>query len=261
MEVHLVQTEPLRVDDVYAKYREALRLGHQLASEGKFDDALRRYQEAAELAGDRALPHLAMGGMLMRLRKPKDALASYDRALEREPEDIDALSGRAAALLATGRRDDAAKAHQRIDELRNSLRTPGAPAGEDTPLSAADVFQMGGQQAFEKGMIDTAVDAWLQESREHAREDHLDAAMDACLRAVSVAPGSPRIHLELVRLYLKRGWTVQAVERALLLDRLLGLDPDDSVSAELRGLAAENASVDERLAGLAGSNESAPQPG
>lgn len=249
------------MDDVYAKYREALKLGHQLAAEGKFDDALRRYQQAAELATDRALPHVAMGGMLMRLRKPKDALASYDRALEREPEDLDALSGRAAALLATGRRDEAAKAHQRIDELRNSLRTPGAPAGEETPLSAADVFQIGGQQALEQGMIDTAVDAWLQESREHARADLLDAAMDACLRAVSIAPGSPRIHLELVRLYLQRGWIGQAVERALLLDRLLGLDPDDSVSADLRELAAANAGADERLATLAGGKEGASQPG
>ena len=112
------------MDDIYARYREALRLGHQLASEGKFTDALSRYQTASEVASDRALPHVAIGGMLMRLGRPKDALAAYDRALEREKDDLDALSGRAAALLATGRRDEAAKVHRYIDELRNTARAP-----------------------------------------------------------------------------------------------------------------------------------------
>ncbi len=248
------------MDDVYARYREALRLGHQLAAEGKFTDALKRYQTASEVAADRALPHVAIGGMLMRLGRPKDALAAYDRALEREKDDFDALSGRAAALLASGRRDEAAKVHSHIDELRNTARTPGVPAGEGSPMSAADVLHLAGEQARERGMIEPAVDAWLQESREHSRLGLLDAALDASLHAVSVAPGAPRVHLELVRLYILRGWVEQAVERALLLDRLLGLDPNDVVLAELRQLAASNSAMDSRLATLATGANRGQQP-
>ena len=65
---------------------------------------------------------------------------------------------------------------------------------------------------------------------------------------------------ELVRLYLLRGWVEQAVERAMLLDRLLGLDPNEAVLAELRQLAASNAAVDTRLAALGNGAQGDQQP-
>ena len=55
----------------------------------------------------------------------------------------------------------------------------------------------------------------------------------------------------MTRLYFQRGWTDKGVERALLLDRLLSLDPDQAVAAELRQLALLNAGADGRLAALA----------
>ena len=69
------------MDDVYARYRESLRLGHQEAAEGRYAEALTHYQSAADVAADRALPHVAVGGVQLRLGHPKDALASYERAL------------------------------------------------------------------------------------------------------------------------------------------------------------------------------------
>src|SRR5918997_1882993 len=126
------------MDDVYARYREALRLGHHEAAEGRFAEALRHYQTAASLAGERVLPHVGVGGMLMRLGRPKDALAAYDHALTLEPNNLDALSGRAAALLASGRRDEAARVQQQIVAARDAPRTrlTSAPVGEGTPMSA-----------------------------------------------------------------------------------------------------------------------------
>src|SRR5690349_3394648 len=85
--------------------RAALRPGHQLAAEGKFKDALGQYEEAARVAGERPLPLIGIGGMNMRLNRPKEALAAYERALAIEPDNLDALSGRAAALLASGKRN------------------------------------------------------------------------------------------------------------------------------------------------------------
>ena len=242
------------MDDVYAKYREALKLGHHAAAEGRFAEALGHYQTAASVAGERALPHIAVGGMQLRLRRPKDALAAYDRALEREPDNLDALSGRAASLLAAGRRDEAARVQQQIAEARQAAasgRIGAAPAGEGTPMSPADTLHAAGEQAFASGNVDAAIDAWIAESGEHAAANRLDAALDAALRALSVAPGSPRIHLQLTRLYFRRGWIAKGVERALLLDRLLELDPDTSIASELRALAAQNVASDDRLAAVA----------
>lgn len=239
------------MDDVYARYREALKLGHQEAAEGRFSEALRHYQLAAEVAADRALPHIGIGGMNLRLGRARDALAAYDRALVAEPNNLDALGGRAAALLANGRRDEAARVRTEISDARRAADSPAAQAGDGSPMSSADSFHAAGQEELRTGMREAAVDAFLAESAEHSAAGHLDAALDAALRALAVSPGSARIHLELTRLYFRRGWTDKGVERALLLDRLLSLDADDDIHAELRQLAADNAAADERLSELA----------
>jgi tetratricopeptide (TPR) repeat protein len=240
------------MDDVYGRYREALRLGHHHAAEGKFADALNHYQTAASLAGERALPHVGIGGMQLRLGRAKDALSAYERALAIEPQNLDALSGRAAALLAAGRRDEAAKVQGLIADVRSgNMPLPAAADAGATPMSAADAMHAAGEQARSAGNTEAAIDAWLAESGEHAAADRFDAALDASLRALSVAPGAPRIHLELTRLYFRRGWTDKGVERALLLSRLLELDPDPAVQTALGALATENLGTDERLAPLA----------
>jgi tetratricopeptide (TPR) repeat protein len=240
------------MDDVYGKYREALQLGHQEAAAGRFAQALRHYTAAAELAPDRALPHIAVGGMQLRLSHAREALAAYDTALQAEPTNIDALTGRAAALLAAGRRDEAHKVQQQIIDIRHAAESPAAFApGDATPMSTADTLHAAGEQALIQGKKDAAIDAWLAESAEHAAANHLDAALDAALAAVSIAPNAPRIHLQLARLYFQRGWSDKAVERALLLDRLLNLDPEPTVHEQLRRLAADYSTADQRLAALA----------
>jgi tetratricopeptide (TPR) repeat protein len=228
------------MDDVFTRYREALRLGHQQAAEGHYKDALSHYRTAAQLAGERALPHVFAGGMLVRLGRAKEALKAYDHALEMEPDDLAALTGRAAALLAIGRRGEAAQVQRRVAQLRAGEATPPEPLATETAPVGAEALLLAGWQARDRGADEAAIEAWLAESREHARDEHFEAALDACLRALSLAPGAPRIHVELARIYFKRGWRELAVERVTLLERLLALEPDDAVSAELRQLSAEN---------------------
>jgi tetratricopeptide (TPR) repeat protein len=239
------------MEDVYARYREALRLGHQEAAEGRFAQALAQYQVAAEAAPGRALPLVAIGGMQLRLSRPREALAAYDAALQAESGNIDALSGRIAALLAMGRRDEAARVQQQIVALRGPGEAPADTGGEATPMSRADTLHVAGDAAKARGDSGAAIDAWLAEAAEHASAGRLDAALDAALGALSLDPGSPRIHLELSRLYFRRGWIDKGVERALLLDRLLTLEPDPQIHAQLRELAAEHAAADGRLIALA----------
>ena len=56
-------------DALYERYKEALRRGHVAAQKGREADALDAYSEAASLAPDRALPLVAIGGVLRRLGK------------------------------------------------------------------------------------------------------------------------------------------------------------------------------------------------
>ena len=51
------------------------------------------------------------------------------------------------------------------------------------------------------------------------------------MRALSLDTGSPRVHLELTRLYFERGWDSEAIQRAGSLRRLLQLAPNEEVSA------------------------------
>lgn len=224
------------MQDVYGRYAEALRLGHQRAAEGRFKDALGHYQAAAELAGERALPNVAVGGMLLRLGKVREALAAYERALAHEPDDVDALTGRAAALLAAGRRGEAAQVHERITQ---GGPVGPAPAGDATPTPNSDRLMTAGEEARASRHPSAAIDAWLAESAEHRAAEHYDAAIDACLRALSLDSSAARSHVELCRVWLARGWKDLAAERVTLLERLLALQPDAHVSAALRDLAAQ----------------------
>ena len=227
-------------------------------------EALGHYQGAAELAGERALPHIHVGGMLVRLGRAKDALAAYERALAHDPDNLDALGGRAAALLATGRRADAAEIQARIIELRRARANASAltaPAARATPVSSVDTLMIAGERARAAGDTGAAIDAWLAESREHARAGHLDAALESCMRALSLDSGAVTVHLELCRLYFERDWRDQAVDRVLLLRRLLALEPNPQGSADLAEIVAQHAPDERRLAGEAGLDTRQPADG
>ena len=222
------------MDDVFARYQAALRTGHQLAAEGRYRDALTRYEEAAAVAGERALPHVLVGGMLLRMSRPREALSAYERALAVEPSNLDALSGRAAALLSAGRRADAAAVQQQIAALRDAPQTSAdVPAGLHTPLSRAETMAVAGEQARDAGNRSAAIDAWLAEAREHASDGHLDASLDAALRALTLDTGSLPAHVELARIYAQRGWRDEATDHVAALRRLLELVPDAGASAML----------------------------
>ncbi|HEY5521152.1 MAG TPA: tetratricopeptide repeat protein [Candidatus Limnocylindrales bacterium] len=228
------------MDDLFARYQAALRAGHQLAADGKYREALAQYEAAARVAGERALPQIGIGGMCLRLGRAKEALAAYERALAAEPDNLDALSGKAAALLASGRRADAAAVTARIAALRQAPAAPaGVPAEMRTPLSRAEELAIAGEEALDAGRREAAIDAWLAEARDHADARHFDAALDAQMRALALDTGSIRVHLELTRLYLERGWQAEAAQRIHALRRLVALVPDAETSTTLDGLEGQ----------------------
>ena len=252
------------MDTPFERYQAALQKGHRAVIDGRPREALKHYSEAAALADTRPLPHVCIGGVLLGTGQVEEALAAYERALALAPNDRAAIDGKAAALLAAGRSDDAAAmtgrladAEQANDrERRDAAMAAALREAERAGTSARpEVLHIYAEQAMVAQRPQAAIEAWLESARLFAEAGQLDAALDSAQRALLTAPGETRVHLELSRLYLLRGWPDRAGERLKLLDQLLDLQPDDELRSAARALAAENATADPRLRALAGSTD------
>jgi len=104
-------------NSLYERYKDALRRGHVASLRGRYEAAIGAYSEAAAIAPDRALPHAAIGGILVKMGRPADATQSYGRALALAPRDEAALRGQADLLAAAGRRVEAAELLDRLAEV------------------------------------------------------------------------------------------------------------------------------------------------
>jgi tetratricopeptide (TPR) repeat protein len=114
-------------DDLYERYKEALRTGHVAVLRGALDEALAAYKLAAETAPSRALPHTSLGGVYIRLGRLDEALTEFAAAVARSPHDEGALLGQAEALTAAGMRNDAAAALDHVAEIQEAAgRLPEA---------------------------------------------------------------------------------------------------------------------------------------
>lgn len=109
-------------ESVYEQYKAALRRGHLAVLRGQFDAAVEAYRAAAAIVPERALPHASIGAVELRRGRPAEALAAFEAALERSPNDEGALSGRADALAALG---DRAAAAETLDRLAVLLEADG----------------------------------------------------------------------------------------------------------------------------------------
>lgn len=168
---------------LYERYKDALRRGHVAALRDRHAAALVAYTEAAGIASDRALPLVAIGGVLTRLGRHAEALAAYDGALERSASDEGALRGRAELLAITGDRVGSAET---FDRLAISLDLLGRlPDAADAARRALEAAESRGRRTTMRALV-----ARLKEATADP------AAGEALARASSVlegqAPGRPR---------------------------------------------------------------------
>jgi tetratricopeptide (TPR) repeat protein len=105
-------------DDLYERYKEALRAGHVAVLRGALEEAMESYREAATIAPSRALPHSSLGGVLLRLGHLEEALVEYAAAVALAPHDEGALLGQAEALTVAGQRVDAALSLDHVSEIQ-----------------------------------------------------------------------------------------------------------------------------------------------
>ncbi len=108
------------------KQRPLHNLGHALAEEGRYEEALEAYGRVLGMREDGSvyLPflHLARGNAFFRLGRLDEAIASWKRALALSPGDPEAMTNIAVALLKLGRREEAR------GFARAALAAPSPPA-------------------------------------------------------------------------------------------------------------------------------------
>lgn len=91
----------------------------------------------------------------------------------------------------------------------------------------------------DKGDLDGARELLLTVVEAHREAGRPDAALDACLQLLAMAPGDARAHLALAGLQLDQGWRAVATDKIALLLRLTALTGDTQAEADTHALAAE----------------------
>lgn len=239
-------------DAVSERYKEALRRGHEAVVKGRPREAVQHYEEAGRLAEQRPLPFVSMGSVFLQMRQPREAVRAFDEALRRAPSDLEAMRGKAGALEADGRHDEARALARRAAELEAMERAGRRIAhGSDERSINLERYVTEGERLGREGDIDGAVAAFLAAASGYAQQNSFDAALDACLRALEARPGSIDAHLMMAGMYLRRGWRDLGVERVVLLDRRLRLDEDPRRRTALQALARDHRATHPDLERLA----------
>jgi tetratricopeptide (TPR) repeat protein len=200
---------------LYEQYKDALRRGHVAALRGGLDIAEAAYREAAEIAPDRALPHVGLGAVLARDGRPKEALEAYAAALTRAPSDQVAMRGRADALAALGRRAEAATT---LDRLAAFLEAEGRLA------DACDVARGALELAESRGRR-RGVESLVARLRATGATDA--AGAQAIERAVAVLEPAPAAGSAVPT----ATGTASAVESELAPDTVRDAEPEPPVAA------------------------------
>jgi len=90
-----------------------LSIARLYSEQGQFDKAAKSIADVPE--DDRTTRmDFALAGLYDELKRPKDAAAAYQAALNQDPDNADAKRGLAAALIASGQMDAASKVYSQI---------------------------------------------------------------------------------------------------------------------------------------------------
>lgn len=239
-------------DPVSVRYKDALQHGHLAVARGMPREAIGHYEQAAELVPERPLPYVRIGLIFLQMEQPREALAAFEAALGRAPADQDALAGKAAALAASGRSDEAGQTRERAAQLaaRHQVgRSRRRPA--DPRLSEIERHIINGTAARAAGDTGVASAAYLTAANAYVAINDFDAAIDACLRGLEARPGNLDIHFVMAMLYLRRGWIELGVQRAVLIEHRLDIDDDKLRRNALAALARDHRTRSPELERLA----------
>lgn len=205
------------------------RLATHLEAAGRWADAHDAVRRAIELSSTAARRAIA------------DRLAARLHASGGDGPAISALGSSLAALggdetatppdAGTGA-PDAAAARLGAGSRQGSVSSPA-----HTPNVDPEAQEVVIADALASDDRTTAAAALLTLAETHRAAGRPDAAMEACLRLLGVAPADGRAHALILSLQIDRGWRTAAAEKARLLARLAELDGDEAMAAQASDLA------------------------
>jgi len=206
-----------------------LQSGDMKTAEHEFTAALRN--------DPRFFPATTSLGYVELARKdPKAALAHFDKALERQRDDVSALFGRGEALFALNRESEALAAFESVLAADPAqIQALGSPGATDPGAGAPGVIDRG---AGAPGVIEDArrrvavlrfrvLERDVARARQAARADRLDEAAQAYLTAIAGQPDSPFLYRELAAVERQQGNADAALEH---FRKAVTLDPTDARS-------------------------------
>ena len=141
--------------------------------------------------------------MQLRLGRPKEALAAYERALVLEPDDLKRLQAarRPCWRPAAAPRPRSPGIGRRAAQ-DDAAATQHAGRVAHAAVAAPKALAIAGEQALDSGQTQAAIDAWLAGGTRARRADrHFDAALDAAPRHWRSITAPSVSHLELTRIY------------------------------------------------------------
>ncbi len=97
------------------------------------------------------------------------------------------------------------------------------------------------EAATDAGDAAAAIERLLDLAAARRRDGRPDATFDACYLGLSIVPDHVALHLALVELYDERGWRTLASDKLALVERLVTLDGDEAVLAEVAAARAARA--------------------
>ena len=111
---------------------------------------------------------------------------------------------------------------------------PPSPLDRQLPPGMnLDGFEDAAQTALGQGLRAVALDRLLDLAAACRRDGLIDAALDACYRAVAIDPDHVDLHLGMAELYALRGWTALAAEKLALVGRIAEIDGDEDAMARV----------------------------
>jgi serine/threonine protein kinase len=96
---------------------EWINKGHSLNSLGRFDEAIKCYEQALEINPQNVLAWNNKGASLNSLGRFDEALGCYDQAIKIDPQDADAWYNKGVSLARLGRFDEEIKCYEQALEI------------------------------------------------------------------------------------------------------------------------------------------------
>ncbi len=197
-----------------ASVEDWLRQGEAAFSKGRYAEAEKSFQMAAQCNPFLPGPHSRLGTAYWLQGKTEDALNSLMRALELDPEHRDAVMNCAEVLLAFDRREDArlvldayVERHPDDEDAARKLKNLRASNKAASPGNAAEFFNEQGEAQFMKGRTDHAracFEMALEHDPHHAtalsnlatvicQQGDAEGALEILYRAFDASPNDPDI--------------------------------------------------------------------